>query len=408
MALNSFTLTDLAANGLVAAIEGKSEFLSTVKTRLSKEYARDNLDVGQTIRMVLPPRPNPWIDGRVIDPQASEYEQVSVTVVQKNTSRVISDAELELSRREFFEEVVKPDVNGGVREAEINSLKGILTQGSMADIDSVGQDPANSRIWGNIRAKAKMMLLPADDVYGIMNPLTMQALANNESKLFHPEETVTSAALEGRVNTLVGVGKMYDSVNIPNFTNGDGNQTCAVAGAGQTGSSLSVDVVASGATYKAGQQFYFSDATVGFALDPEKHFAQPFKQVFTLTQDCAISGNAATLVFSPAIVISGSLQNQLVAPPDDAVITFLGAPSGTYQQALLYGGEAIDFVGLSLPTFEGRGGVSKMKKYKEVPLRSVYFTDYKAGQNYLRYDMMTGILINRWQHVWRQWGTKVS
>jgi hypothetical protein len=407
MSLNAYQLTDLAVNGLVAAIEGKSEFLGTVKTRLSKDYAREGLDVGQTIRVVLPPRPNPWIDGRVIDPQATEYEEVSVTVIQKNTSRVISDAELQLDRREFFEECVKPDVNGGVREAEINALAGLMIQPAMADIDSVGQDPANSRIWNQIRAKGKMMLMPNQDIMGVMNPLQMAALADNEAKIFGPASIRDVAALDGRVRELVGVGKFYDSVNLPTQTNGTGDKLADVLLGGQTGTSLNIDGAGTG-SYLAGQQFYFSDATVGFALDPEKHFALPFKQVFTLTQDCPITAGAATLVFQPAIIITGSLMTQLVAPPNNAVVTFLGDPSGIYPQSMMYGGEAIDFVGLNLPTFDGRGGVAKMKKYKEVPLRSVYFTDYKAGQNYLRYDQMTGIMTNRWQHVWRQWGARVG
>jgi hypothetical protein len=411
MALNSFIVTDLAVNGLAAGLEGESEFLGTVGTRLSKEFARDNLDVGQTINEVLPPRPNPWIEGRVQNPSASVYEQVSTTVIQRNTSRMISDADLQLSRREFFEEVIMPDVNGGVREAERNSLEGIQYYPSMSNISSVGVDPTNSAIWGQTRAMYRMMLGPNKDIFGIMDPLTMQALANNEAKLFRPNTTVDVAALEGRVNTLVGVGDMYDSVNLHNFTNGDGKKVIAVNGANQTGTSLICDGASSGTTYKKGQQFYFSDTGVGAALDPEKHFALPFKQTFTLSQDCVISGGAVTLVFGPSIIIDGSLQDQLAAPPDGAVVTFLGDPSTTYKQHWLYNGGqrgAIQFVGLSLPTFEGRGGQSKMKTYKDVPLRSVYFTKYDEGQNYLRMDMMTGISTRRWQHVWRFWGEAVA
>ena len=411
MSLNEFIITNLAANGLEAGFEGESEFLGTVGTRLSKEFMQPSLDVGQTINEVLPPRPNPWIDGRVINPQASVYEEVPITVIQSNTSRLITDAELVLDRKSFFEDIVKPDVNGGVRNAERAALLSIMTSyPSMVNIDYVGQDPTNSQIWSNTRAKYQMMLGPKN-VFGIMNPLTMGLLAENEAKLFRPSETVDVAALKGRVKELAGVGNLYDSVNLPTFLTSNTDRVGAVNGAAQTGTSLITDGWSSGTTFFKGEQFYFSTAGVGNALDPEIHTENPFKQVFTLSQDCAISGGAATLVFGPSIIISGSLQDQLIAPPDNTVITFIGDANTTYQQHFLYAGGdsgAINFVGLKLPTFSGRGGESKVKSYKNVPLRSVYFTDYKDGQNYLRYDKMCGAQTRYWQWVWRFWGSKVG
>ena len=410
MALNSLIVTNLAAMGQAAAFKGESEFIETIGTRMSKEFGMPNMNVGQTINEVLPPRPNPWIEGRVQDPSATVQEQVSVTVIQRNTARVISDAELQLDYRQFFEDVVAPDVNGGVREAEQNSLKTLLYYPSMSNLASVGVDPTNSRIWQQTRAMYSLMLGPKKDIFGIMDPITEAALADNESKLYRPNETVDIAALEGRVSRLAGVGDMFDSVNLPTFTNGDGKKVIAVNGANQTGTSLICDGASSGTTYKKGQQFYFSDTGVGNALDPEKHNKLPFKQIFTLSQDCTISGAAVTLVFGPSIIIDGSLQDQLAAPADNAVVTFIGDPSVTYKQHFLYNGGqqgAIQFVGLQLPTFDGRGGVAKMSKYRDVSLRSVYFTKYDEGQNYLRYDQMNGIYTRRWQHVWRFWGEAV-
>ena len=407
--VNEYQITSLALNGLAAGLEGKSEFIGTVSKRFVKGFMQKDINVGQTVDFVLPPRPNSWVEGRVIDPQATEYEKVSLTAIQKNTSRVISDADLELSAKEFFSDVVEPDINGGIREAEIESLLGVLNQGCMLDIDSIGQTPANSRVWSNIHAKSRMMLMPSQGNFGITDPLTMSALADNESKLFRPDELVDVAALDGRVSKFAGVGKFYDSVNLPTLTNGDGSCTgVLVKGANQTGNSLAVDTVAAGSKYLIGQKFWFSDATVGFALDPEKHFALPFKQTFTLTEECDVTANAATLVFAPAIIITGSLQNQLVSPPDDAAITFAGVPSGVYPVSMHYNKDAINFVGLKLPTFQERGGVTKSKDYMGLPLRTCYFTDYKEGQNYLRYDKMNGICNVRWQHVWIQLGELIE
>lgn len=406
MPVNQFEITSLALNGTVAAFEGESEFLATVDTKAAKGYTMQNINVGQTVEVVLPPRPNEWIEGRVINPESSVYDKVSVTVVQKNTSRVISDAELELSAKDFFEDIVTPDTNGGVRDAEISALQSILLQGSMADISSVGQDPTNSRIWSDINAKASMMLMPSKNRMGIMNPLAMSGLSNNESKLFGPAQILNAAALDGKVKMLAGVGKFYDSVNLPRQVNGSGNTTgVTVDGTQAPGSTLNMIGVGNALTYFPGQQFYFSDSGVGNAEDPEKHLVLPFKQTFTVTSAVTSdsSGHAA-VSFTPPIITTGSLRNIPAMPASGAAITFLGEPNTAYPQAMLYHPSTFNFVGLNLPTFDNRGGVSKMKKFKNIPLRSVYFTDYKEGQNYLRYDRLTAIVTIHYQHAWRQWG----
>ena len=406
MALNGYQITELAALGLKYGFESESEFLSTVGSRYSEAFVKNDYNVGQSIDIVLKPRPNPWIEGRVINPQSTDYDRATVTVIQRNTSRVISEAEHELSAKAFMEDVIKPDNRGGVREAEIQALNSVFTGPAMADIDSVGKNPANSRTWNRMRAKYISMLGPKKGVYGMMRPMAMADLADNESKIFGPTTLRDNAALEGNVRRMAGVGEFYESNDLPRQINGDGNTTGAsVDGPNQTGNQLTIKGAGNNTTYLTGQQFYFSANGEGAALDPEKKFALGFKQVFTLTQDCnADSSGDVELVFSPPIITTGSLQNQAAAPSHGTAVRFLGNKEKAYPQSLLYHGDAIEFVGLKLPALSGQGGVTSIKMFKNLPIRSAYFTDYKDGLQYLRKDMMTGCAVTYWQHVWRQWG----
>jgi hypothetical protein len=411
MSLNGLQITDLAAKGLEYGFASESRLIQTLSTRFSEEYVSKKIDVGETINITLKPRPNPWIEGRSINPQGTVYDTVAATVLWKNTSRIISHPELTVSAKDFFRDVVTPDIRGGVREAERRMFEIIMTGPTMANTAYVGTDPANSRVWMDTRAKYRKMLGPDRDIYGCIDPLTLAALSDNESKIFGPEKLRDEAATNMKIRPMAGVGEFYDSVDLPTHTNGSAVHTGAatVAGANQTGNTLNIANAGNTKTYTKGSQFYFSASGQGAALDPEKKFALAFPQVFTLTEDVETSsGGLATLTFSPPIIITGSLKNQLAAPTDTTAVKFLGDVSKTYQQNLLYTGEAIEFIGLRMPDLEGQGGVVKNAKYKEVTMRSVYFTSWQDGQSYLRYDQYTGGVVTYPQHVWRLWGKALS
>lgn len=402
MSLNSFAISNMAIKGMEAGLEGSSEFLSTVDTQYAKDYEDKSVNTGQTIEIVLPPRPNPWIEGREMEASGTENERVPITVRQFNTGRVISGAELALSDKEFMDEVVKPDVNGGVREAEIRCLTDIMSQAAMANTASVGVRPASAQVWQETSAMARQMLIPKKNVNALLDEITMGRLASNESTLFRPAELVDSAALEGRVKELAGVGNFFGSVNIGEHVNGNGNVTgVLVNGASQSGTSLVCDTATAASTFTAGSQFTLEDTP---AIDPEKKFAETFSQVFTLTQDCVADGGGnVTLVFAPSIIVTGSLKNVLTAPANNANVTFLGNINKRYRQNLLYAKESIAFVGLPMPALQGQGGVVKNGRYKNVPIRTVVFSDWKGGLHYLRYDLFFGVAVKRWQWIWRLW-----
>lgn len=404
---NGFQLTKLVALGLGYGFESDSQFLRTVSTRMPKNFMTKDFNVGQSIEMELKPRPTPWIEGRVIDPNPTEYDKASVTVIQRNTSRMLSAAELTLSDKAFFEDIAKPDIRGGVREAEINSLTSLLSQSHMTDTRYVGQDPANSKIWGSIAARNRTMLSPRKGIYGMMKPDQMAALADNESKIFGPSSLRDEAAYDGMITgKMAGVGEFYECNDLPRQINGTANVTgVTVDGPNQSGNTLNVTGAGNALTYKKGQVFYFTADGVGNALDPEKKFQLSFPQTYTLTQDCiSDSGGDVELVFTPPIIVTGSLKNLTAVPPDTTPIKFIGLASKAYPISILYCGESIEFVGLPLAAPQDPRVAYSVKNYKNLPMASTIFFDGKEGQNYIRYDMMTGICTTYGQHVWMQWG----
>ncbi len=409
---NGFQITKLVAMGLSYGFESESQFLRTVATNMPEKFLQKNLNVGQSIEMQLKPRPTPWIEGRVIDPNPTEYDKATVTVIQDNTSRMLSQAELTLSDKSFFEDIAEPDIRGGVRFAERKALSSLVSQAHMTDTETIGQNPANSKVWTTIAAKARLMLMPKRNTYGVTNPLAMAALADNESKIFGPSKLRDMAAYEGKITgQFAGVGEMYESVDLPTHTNGNGPVTGAtVDGADQSGNTLDIVTgVAAVRTYTKGSVFWFPTDTIGAALDPEEHTELPFPQTYTLTKDCVSdsSGNV-TLEFAPPIILTGSLQNMTEAPPAGTAVKFAGAASKKYPISMYYQEDAIQFVGLPLAAPQDPRVAYSVKKYKNVPMASTIFYDGKEGQNYIRYDMMTGICSVYYMHIWMQWGKPLN
>jgi hypothetical protein len=131
---------------------------------------------------------------------------------------------------------------------------------------------------------------------------------------------------------------------------------------------------------------------------------------FTLQEDATITANAATLNFMPAIYTSGSLQNVTQAPPANAYVTFMGLPSKKYVNNVHYHKDALILVGLPLPTdhIDGAGAKASIKNFKNVPIRTMTFYRGEFDKLYLRYDLLFGWSVKRWQWVRRVWDREVT
>lgn len=399
---NEFSLSDLAVETTEEGLFANCNLVNTVDKSYSDEFDVEAYNPGDTIKVTLPPRSAGVNPGKALVVQATEKEKVSVTVLQWNIGREISSMEMKLEDRKFVERVLKPDVEQLTRFVEDSGFQAISSQMAMQS-GSPGVAPANFRIWAQTVAKAQKMLIPADDeLYVAIDGLTLAGFADNERKLFHPKRLIEEDYEEGRVQEAAGIGKFYPSMSLDRHVNGDASVMGAqVTGSPGAGTTIQINSVAAGSRYTKGSQFFIAGVN---AVDPQTKKVLSFPQVFTLTQDCIVSGNAATLTFLPAIVLApSSLQNVSAVPITGAYVTFYGVESTAYNQNLLYNKNAIILVGLPLPKHDNDSGRVSMKTGEGVSIRTVNFTDWKSDINFLRYDICFGWAVKRWQHIWRVW-----
>jgi len=199
----------------------------------------------------------------------------------------------------------------------------------------------------------------------ILDPLDAaeiaDAIANKNN-----EAMVKQALQKGYMGPLAGFD-LFESANIPTHTVGDHGGTPLVAGASQTGASLTTDgwPVSTTGLLKEGDVITVAGV---FEINPQSYQSTGRLQHFVVTADVdtdATAGGPATIPISPSIndgtltttdsegnsISLAGYQNVSAAPADGAAITVMGAANTTYRQNYLFHRDAVALamVDLELP-----------------------------------------------------------
>jgi len=222
---------------------------------------------------------------------------------------------------------------------------------------------------------------------------------------------VNRSALERSRIPLISEIDSYATQNLSTLNTGT-RTNGAVAGASQNvnyrdvkdnarmSQTLDVDGLGAAATVAAGEVFTIDGV---FAINPRTREAvEPARlQQFTVLEAATADGaGAATLTISPAIIVVGTSDGTstdantafgtvTAAPANDAVVTWEGSASSSYQQRAVFQRQAISLVSARLHTpFTGE---------------SSFATDPDTGIS-IRYwrgsDISTGDHIHRWDMIY--------
>jgi len=248
----------------------------------------------------------------------------------------------------------------------------------------------------------------------IMNYTDKMKLGDQVVKLPGPDGFSTSTFRKGFTGELDGIKTMFTN-QLPVMTTGTrlataealingANQNVnysAVAKAGTVnGRHMTQNLVLDTAgvkTYKAGEVFTIPGV---FAYDNRKQApVTPARlQQFTVVADATAVAGAVTLVIFPAIIVPGSGAGDDInintahatvtaAPADNAVLTFLGAPSTALSPRLLIQKQAVvvNTVPLILPASD----TSMRRRLTKIPLtvRMWQHSDFYTGAHGVRFDV---------------------
>jgi len=199
------------------------------------------------------------------------------------------------------------------------------------------------------------MAIPANDRNAILTPADGYAMAGNLLNLAAQQGDIAKNALQKAAIPVLGNTKPYITQTVPAITTGT-RTNGAVNGANQGvtyvsvkstySQTLAIDGVGTTNTVKAGEVFTIAGV---FAVNPRTKANLGYLQQFTVLADAtAAAGAIAALQISPPIIATGAYQNVSAVPADDAVVTWLGSASTTYQMNAAFHKTAIKLVSAKL------------------------------------------------------------
>lgn len=366
--------------------------------------------IGDTVQIRLEQR---WLvtEGQALQQQALLNQTVPITINhQFNIGMGWSSSEDALEVEEVQSRYTKP---AGKRvAAKWDRVAGEEVYRSVYfSIGTPGVTIAANETWQDGVAIMQEQAVPDEDFCAVISPQQQAKLNSSNQQLFNPQRQIAEYFKSGKFSdAALGVSEWYYDPLLPMHTTGTFTASSwAVVGAGQTGSSLSVD---GAGTYALKQGDVFTIDGVYSTNPLEQSLDMGRLQQFTLTAD--VSGSStATLSLSPAIVTSGPLQNVTNSPADNAVVTFLGSTGsvgGTMaatrsRQNLLFHPSAFAFVMVDLPTnlAGARSGYTSDRETR-VKMRWVEQYNIQTDQMPSRIDTIGGVAAVLPYFAVRAWG----
>jgi hypothetical protein len=180
--------------------------------------------------------------------------------------------------------------------------------------------------------------------------------------------------------------------------------TPLVAGANQTGTggnngtmTLVMDGFTSGSTtLKKGDRIFIGSSTSATdggveGVYPQTRESQGYQQCFTIQEDVSDVTGTVTATVYPAATISGQYQNVNIAPPDNGIVTIVGASGVRSTQGLIMHEQSFAFV--SIPLAGPAPGEGATVAYEDDPetgisLRMIKAFDYNQSRHINRVDVL--------------------
>ncbi len=368
---------------------------------LDPNFGKKGDKIGDTLYVRKPPR---FVgrDGAAFQPEGLTDTQVPVTINQQSGQDfILSSIEARLSiddlRNRYLAKMAiaiknKLDVramdmarlNTGNFVGTIGTTPG-LSGSDAVQIYSQAQQKLHE-LGANMKTERTIIFTPA-----------MQTGWNVYTKaLFNPQGMLATQMQTGRIGNPLGAEWEVDQ-NCPSHTVGALGGTPAVAGAGQTGTSINLSGLTASITnvFKAGDCITFANV---LWVNPQSRVA--FGSLFqtVIKQDASSdSGGLVTVNIFPGIVPSGQFQNTDSSPANGALVSVFGAAAAgqgaiaglTFQNGILFDKMAYAFVAIAVDVPDGTN-MAYTERESDIPLRFVQDFNTQNDQWQGRFDCYYG------------------
>lgn len=386
---NTLVTCSIVAKESLAVLKNMLSFSKNVNRSYETEFTGNmsrGYAPGQTINIKRPPKYT-YRAGRVAVPQATVETTVPLTLSQGGCDLSFTSAERTLSLTELSKKVTAgmvPVVNEIDRQGL--QLAHYSTYNTLNGAGALPTSAANA-----IAAMTQMgqrldeMAAPRDRRRtAIFNPAMNAALVQGFGGFFNNPSKISDQFNTGMLSDSFGLNTGMDQ-NVDVHTNGAATAT-NIAGANQTGASVTVVAVAAG-TLTRGTVITLPGV---FAVNPVSRQSTGQLANFVVTAD--VAQGATSIPISPAIVTSGPFQNVTASPTNTTPYVIVGAASTGYSTNVAYHEDA--FTLAMVPMWAPPGGKGVIDVAQETmdgfTVKVTEFYDGVNDNSIMRLDVLFG------------------
>jgi hypothetical protein len=386
---NTLVTCSIIAKESLAVLENMLAFSKNVNTDFESEFTSNmsrGYAPGQTINIKRPPRYT-YRAGRVSVPQSTVETTVPLTLSQggcdlnfTSLERTLSLTKLEDKLTAAMAPVANEIDRQGLQLAHYSTYNTLNGAGALPTTQAL----ALAAVTG-VNQRLDEMAAPRDKRRAfIMNPALNASMIQGFAGLFNSQNTISKQFQSGMMVDSLGIGYGMDQ-NVDVHTNGAATAT-NIAGAGQTGSNITVVAVAGG-TLTKGTVITLPGVN---AVNPQSRQSTGVAANFVVTADVLVG--ATSIPISPAIVTSGAFQNVTASPTTAQPYVIVGAASTNYSTNVAYHKDA--FTLAMVPMWAPPGGKGVIDVAQEThngfTLKVTEFYDGVNDNSIMRIDVLFG------------------
>lgn len=400
---NSLQVITMITNESMRIAHEKATFISSINRQYDDSYAKKGGKIGSALRIRKPNEYEVTTASRAMDAQDQSESYETVTMAsQYHVDMHFTSDELTLSIDELSSRYIDPAVSRLVSKIEADVIQSV-TKDVYNVTGTAGTALANSgdlAAFTNARARINQGLAPTENRSLQLDSVQMGAVVNGSKALFHPDNQVKKAFVEGYYGRAMGAN-WYENERILTHTVGSDVTVNTSASAAVTDGGTNITMNSTDGNINKGDVFTVAGV---YACHPETKQSLGYLQQFVAT---AASTGAVTV--SPATVLTGAKQNvcsasgaQLATTDfNSKTMTFVGSAGLSYRQALMYHKDAFTFVSADLPIMDDAHKCQRLTK-DGFSLRVWQASDIVNDRLLMRIDCLFGYATIR-----PAWATRI-
>ncbi len=363
----------------LAILHQKLNFVGKVNRQYDDSFAVSGAKIGDSLRIRLPNKYTVTSGATLVTQDTTETSVTLQISNQKHVGMSFTSEELTLDIDDFASRIIEPAMS-------------VLAADVEADALTMSKDVYNTVIDQSAVISNKRALQMNQKITDDLSPYSNRCLNLNTGdnvelvddlkSLFNPNANISRQYREGMVaNQYMGFAEVYENTLHPRQTAGSGSGYL-VNGAGQTGSTLSVDT-GTGNLVK-GQVFTIAGVN---RVHPETKEDTGKLQQFVVTADYA--GGAGNISIAPSITTSTGYQTVTASPADNAALTFVQTASTDVGTSLGFHRDAFTFATADLVLPDGVDFAAR-EVYDGISLRVIRQYDINDDAFPARVDVLYG------------------